>query len=64
LRPISPHRISSNRPFKRSIKTEISDVMRANDAAADNVVVPMGGALAEPIRALQSHASRARERGA
>jgi hypothetical protein len=37
--------------------------MRANDAAADDVVVPMGGTLAERIRALQSHASRARQPG-
>jgi chromosome segregation ATPase len=36
----------------------------ANDAAADNVVVPMGGTLADRIRALQSHASRARQQGA
>jgi chromosome segregation ATPase len=35
----------------------------ANDTAADNVV-PMGGTLAERIRALQSHASRARQQGA
>jgi hypothetical protein len=34
------------------------------DAAADNVVVPMGGTLADRIRALQSHASRARQQGA
>jgi hypothetical protein len=36
----------------------------AKDAAADNVVVPMGGTLADRIRALQSHASRARQQGA
>jgi chromosome segregation ATPase len=36
----------------------------ANDTAADNVVVPMGGTLADRIRALQSHASRARQQGA
>jgi chromosome segregation ATPase len=35
----------------------------ADDTAADNVV-PMGGTLAERIRALQSHASRARQQGA
>jgi chromosome segregation ATPase len=35
----------------------------ANDAAAGNVV-PMGGTLADRIRALQSHASRARQQGA
>jgi chromosome segregation ATPase len=35
-----------------------------SDAAADNVVVPMGGTLADRIRALQSHASRARQHGA
>jgi chromosome segregation ATPase len=36
----------------------------SNGAAADDVVVPMGGTLAERIRALQSHASRARQQGA
>ncbi|HEU0084986.1 MAG TPA: hypothetical protein VFQ87_19210 [Bradyrhizobium sp.] len=40
----------------------------ANDAAAngsgDGVVVPIGGTLADRIRALQSHASRARPQGA
>jgi len=35
----------------------------AVDAPADNVV-PMGGTLADRIRALQSHASRARQQGA
>jgi hypothetical protein len=35
----------------------------AHDAAADNVVVPIGGTLADRIRALQSHASRARQQG-
>jgi chromosome segregation ATPase len=35
----------------------------ADDTAAGNVV-PMGGTLAERIRALQSHASRARQQGA
>jgi chromosome segregation ATPase len=39
----------------------------ANDmptgADADNVVVPIGGTLADRIRALQSHASRARQQG-
>jgi chromosome segregation ATPase len=35
----------------------------ANGAAADNVVVPIGGTLADRIRALQSHASRARQQG-
>jgi chromosome segregation ATPase len=40
----------------------------ANDVPADNTaagnVVPMGGTLADRIRALQSHASRARQQGA
>jgi chromosome segregation ATPase len=40
----------------------------ANDVPADETaagnVVPMGGTLAERIRALQSHASRARQQGA
>jgi chromosome segregation ATPase len=40
----------------------------ANDRPADDTptgnVVPMGGTLAERIRALQSHASRARQQGA
>jgi chromosome segregation ATPase len=36
----------------------------ANGAAAGDVVVPMGGTLADRIRALQSHASRARQQGA
>ncbi len=35
----------------------------ANGSAADDVVVPMGGTLADRIRALQSHASRARQQG-
>jgi chromosome segregation ATPase len=35
----------------------------ANGAAADDVVVPIGGTLADRIRALQSHASRARQQG-
>src|SRR3954471_1152485 len=35
-----------------------------NGAAADDVVVPIGGTLADRIRALQSHASRARPQGA
>jgi chromosome segregation ATPase len=34
-----------------------------NGAAADNVVVPIGGTLADRIRALQSHASKARQQG-
>src|SRR6202035_1602674 len=36
----------------------------ANGAVADDVVVPIGGTLADRIRALQSHASRARQQGA
>jgi hypothetical protein len=39
----------------------------ANDVPADTGggnVVPMGGTLADRIRALQSHASRARQQGA
>jgi hypothetical protein len=36
--------------------------MPADNAVADNVV-PMGGTLADRIRALQSHASRARQQG-
>jgi hypothetical protein len=40
----------------------------ANDVPADDTpagnVVPMGGTLADRIRALQSHASRARQQGA
>jgi hypothetical protein len=37
----------------------------ASDAPADNVVVPIsGGTLSDRIRALQSHASRARQQGA
>jgi len=32
-------------------------------AAADDIVVPIGGTLADRIRALQSHASRARQQG-
>jgi chromosome segregation ATPase len=35
-----------------------------NGAAAGDVVVPIGGTLADRIRALQSHASRARPQGA
>jgi hypothetical protein len=35
-----------------------------NGTAAEDVVVPMGGTLADRIRALQSHASRARQQGA
>jgi chromosome segregation ATPase len=34
-----------------------------NGAAADDVVVPIAGTLADRIRALQSHASRARQQG-
>jgi hypothetical protein len=37
--------------------------MPANGTAAQDVVVPIGGTLAERIRALQSHASRARQQG-
>jgi chromosome segregation ATPase len=36
----------------------------ANGKAAHDVVVPIGGTLADRIRALQSHASRARQQGA
>jgi chromosome segregation ATPase len=35
-----------------------------NGAIAEEIVVPMGGTLADRIRALQSHASRARHQGA
>jgi uncharacterized small protein (DUF1192 family) len=35
-----------------------------NGEAANDVVVPIGGTLADRIRALQSHASRARPQGA
>jgi hypothetical protein len=35
----------------------------APGVAADDVVVPIGGTLADRIRALQSHASRARQQG-
>jgi chromosome segregation ATPase len=38
--------------------------MPAHGTEADNVVVPIGGTLADRIRALQSHASRARQQGA
>jgi chromosome segregation ATPase len=51
-------------PVAPPIALKPANDMPPNDAAADNVVVPMGGTLAERIRALQSHASRARQQGA
>jgi chromosome segregation ATPase len=50
-------------PVAPPIALKPANDMPADDTAADNVV-PMGGTLAERIRALQSHASRARQQGA
>jgi chromosome segregation ATPase len=50
-------------PVAPPIALKPANDMPADDATADNVV-PMGGTLAERIRALQSHASRARQQGA
>jgi chromosome segregation ATPase len=51
-------------PVPPSIALKPANDRPANGAAADNVVVPIGGTLADRIRALQSHASRARQQGA
>jgi chromosome segregation ATPase len=51
-------------PVAPPIALKPANDMPANGAVADNVVVPMGGTLADRIRALQSHASRARQQGA
>jgi chromosome segregation ATPase len=50
-------------PVAPPIALKPANDVPADDATADNVV-PMGGTLAERIRALQSHASRARQQGA
>jgi chromosome segregation ATPase len=50
-------------PVAPPIALKPANDMPADDTTADNVV-PMGGTLAERIRALQSHASRARQQGA
>jgi chromosome segregation ATPase len=50
-------------PVAPPIALKPANDMPVDDAPADNVV-PMGGTLAERIRALQSHASRARQQGA
>ncbi len=49
-------------PVAPPIALKPANDMPAHDAAAGNVV-PMGGTLADRIRALQSHASRARQQG-
>jgi len=50
-------------PVAPPIALKPANDMPADDSATGNVV-PMGGTLAERIRALQSHASRARQQGA
>jgi myosin heavy subunit len=50
-------------PVAPPIALKPANDVPADDAAADNVVVPIGGTLADRIRALQSHASRARQQG-
>jgi chromosome segregation ATPase len=50
-------------PVAPPIALKPANDVPAHDAAADNVVVPIGGTLADRIRALQSHASRARQQG-
>ena len=49
-------------PVAPPIALKPANDVPAGDAVADNVV-PMGGTLADRIRALQSHASRARQQG-
>jgi chromosome segregation ATPase len=51
-------------PVAPPIALKPANDVPTNGAAAEDVVVPMGGTLAERIRALQSHASRARQQGA
>jgi chromosome segregation ATPase len=50
-------------PVSPPIALKPANDVPADDTAAGNVV-PMGGTLADRIRALQSHASRARQQGA
>src|SRR4051795_11077291 len=50
-------------PAAPPIALKTANDVPADDAPAGNVV-PMGGTLADRIRALQSHASRARQQGA
>jgi chromosome segregation ATPase len=50
-------------PVAPPIALKPANDVPAHEAATDNVV-PMGGTLADRIRALQSHASRARQQGA
>ena len=50
-------------PVTPPIALKPANDVPAPDAAADDVVVPIGGTLADRIRALQSHASRARQQG-
>ncbi len=50
-------------PVAPPVVLKPADTMPADNTATDNVV-PMGGTLADRIRALQSHASRARQQGA
>jgi chromosome segregation ATPase len=50
-------------PVAPPIALKPANDVPANETAAGNVV-PMGGTLADRIRALQSHASRARQQGA
>jgi chromosome segregation ATPase len=50
-------------PVAPPIALKPANDVPADDTAAGNVV-PMGGTLADRIRALQSHASRARQQGA
>ena len=50
-------------PVAPPIALKPANDVPADDGAAGNVV-PMGGTLADRIRALQSHASRARQQGA
>jgi chromosome segregation ATPase len=50
-------------PVAPPIALKPANDVPANGTAADDVVVPIGGTLADRIRALQSHASRARQQG-
>jgi chromosome segregation ATPase len=50
-------------PMAPPIALKPANDVPAKGADADDVVVPIGGTLADRIRALQSHASRARQQG-
>jgi chromosome segregation ATPase len=50
-------------PMAPPIALKPANDVPVHGATADDVVVPIGGTLADRIRALQSHASRARQQG-